>query len=170
MRNMLVAVVVGLFAFMSSAWAETPIVRWDRIEGFGAVDTTQIHVGPIGASRGRTVGAGRVMVNLKTGFLSFTIEGMSNGNQYANGPLGASAGGMFMGTVVCDSTERFGPFAFVDSEAILLNEGTGSYQGFLVLPEGCKQRPGEMVFLIRHANPGSLYGGIVAFGAGRYIP
>jgi len=170
MRKMLLAAVVGLFVFISSAWAEAPTVRWDRVEGLGAVDWTQIHVGPIWASRGRTVGAGNVMLNLKTGFLSFRIEGMSNGNQYANGPLGASGSGLLMGTVVCDSTERFGPFAFVDSEAILVNEGTGSYQGFVLLPEGCKQRPEEMVFLIRHANPGPLYGGFVAFGAGRHIP
>lgn len=170
MRRMLFGLAVGLLTFAGSAWADGPIVRWDRVEGFGAVDWTQIHVGPIWASRGRTVGGGTVMLNLKTGFLSFSIRGMSNANQYANGPLGAAAGGLWMGTVVCDSTERFGPFAFVDSEAILLKDGTGSFQGFVVLPEGCKQRPEEMVFLIRHANPGPLYGGFVAFGAGRHIP
>ena len=110
------------------------------------------------------------MVNLNTGFLSFTIEGMSNANQYDNGPLGQSGTGLVMGTVVCDSTERFGPFASVDSKAIQMSQGRATYQGFVLLPEGCKQRPAEMVFLIRHAGPGSLYGGIVAFGAGRQIP
>jgi hypothetical protein len=172
---MLFAVGAVLFAFFGSQVADAQIVRWDRVEGFGAADTSAIAVGPIFASRGRTVGTGRVMLNLKTGFFSFAIQGMTNGKPYDNGPLGApwSPGSEYplMGTVVCDSTQRFSAATWVDSQPVAFNEdGDGRFEGFVDVPQACKDRPMEMVFLVRHARPDSpLYGRFVAYGAGRTI-
>jgi hypothetical protein len=170
MNSKLLAFIVGLLTATSPAWADGGIVRWDRVEGFGAADTSAIMVGQFNAARGRTVGSGRVIVNLNNGFLSFRIDGLSNGKQYSNGPLGApwTAGEMLVGTVVCDSTQRFGAFAYADSTPIAFDaNGDGAFNGFLQLPAGCRERPEEMAFLLRHYGGGPS--GFVAYGAGRSI-
>jgi hypothetical protein len=121
--------------------------------------------------RPRTVGPGRVMLNLGNGFLSFRLSGLSNAAHYPNGPLGAhTTPAMFIGTVVCNSTERFGILEYVDTSPIEFVNGSGAFQGFLDLPEGCRARPDETVFLVRHYNPGQGIDGLyVAYGAGRII-
>ena len=78
MRRTLLAVALGLLTLAGSAWADSPIVRWNRIEGVIGADLTEIRVGPIFAStRWRTTGSGSAMVNLQNGFLSFRVTGAS---------------------------------------------------------------------------------------------
>lgn len=168
----IIAIAVGLLCMFVYATADAQMVRWDRVEGIGAADFSNIWVGPIQASRGRTVGNGRVMLNLENGFLSFAVKGLSNGNQYANGPIGApwypGVPEKLMGTVVCDSTQRFAPATWVDTPFVAFDaSGGGRYQGFMDVPQSCKDRPEEMVFLLRHADrPGNKF---VAYGSGRTI-
>jgi hypothetical protein len=169
---MLVAA-AGLLAFAGAASAMDQIVRWTRVEGLGAADAAAIYVGPFGASRGRTVGDGSVMLNLNTGFLSFTVRGLANGKQYDNGPLGApylppnDEAEPFIGTVVCDSTERWGTITYVDTEPVSFDaDGNGKFVGFVAVPAACRERPEETVFLLRHFGFNWKF---VAYGAGRTI-
>ncbi|MBS0395230.1 MAG: hypothetical protein JSR54_11425 [Proteobacteria bacterium] len=169
MKTRVIAAAFGLFALASVTCAHAQIVHWDRVEGFGAADVSAIFVGPIQASRPRTVGAGTVVANLDTGFLWFAVRGMTNGNQYDNGPLGAGWGvELMIGTLVCDSTQRFAPATWVDTPSVRFDaNGDGRFAGLVVVPAACKQRPEEMVFLLRHFDrPGQRF---VAYGAGRRI-
>jgi hypothetical protein len=161
---------VGMLA-CGVAWADGQMIRWDRMEASFLQADESGCVGDICPGRVRTVGGGRVMINLNTGFLSFKVEGLSNAAQFPNGVLGSmTEQANFIGTVVCDSTARYGFFAFVDTPPIVLAQGSGAFEGFVDLPEGCKQRPEETVFLVRHYNPGSAIDGLyVAYGAGRRI-
>jgi hypothetical protein len=172
MRRTLAAVAVGLLTLAGSAWADSPIVRWNRIEGVIGADLTEIRVGPIFAStRWRTAGAGSAMVNLKTGFLSFRLTGASAAKNFANQPLGApspSAGGTQIGTVVCNATERFGPIEWVNTPVLTTDSGGVSFQGFVVVPESCRAHPEDVVFLIRHPENSSL-SGFNFYGADRTI-
>jgi hypothetical protein len=111
------------------------------------------------------------MLNLRSGFLSFQVEGLSNAAHFTNGPLGSmTAQANFIGTVVCDSTERYGLMQYVDTPPFALIQGTGAFEGFVEIPEACEQRPEETVFLVRHYNPGAAIDGLyAAYGAGRTI-
>jgi hypothetical protein len=120
-----------------------------------------------------------VVLNFASGFLFFTVEGLSNGSHYpgqvfaspaSSRPLGGVTASLtLIGTIVCDSTEQFGvPMQFVDTAPLVFTNGNGAYKGYVVVPEGCKTRPEETVFLLRIATPGSpSYGAYVAYGAGR---
>jgi hypothetical protein len=166
---MLYAAAIGLLVSWGSASAAGSVVTWTRIEGFGAADVTQIHIGPIYASRPRTVGAGFAALNLNTGYLWFFVKAMSNGNQYDNAPLGAPwPTDVLWGTVVCDSTERFASATWVDTPDIAFTaDGDGRFAGLVSLPTACTERPEEIVFLLRHSNrPGNRF---IAYGAGRII-
>lgn len=155
-----------------SVWADGPIIKWDRLEGvhFQAAD-----YGCIGdvicPGRPRTSGPGQAILNLRNGSLTFRVTGISNAASYPNGVLGgpAASGGTFIGTVVCHSTQRYGLMEYVDTPPIWFLNGDGSFAGFVAVPNGCKERPEETVFLIRHYSSvggGGLY---IAFGAGRTI-
>lgn len=170
MKRMLMAASIGLLAVAGTALASDQIVRWDRLESTLAVDAANAAVGPMLPARARTVGGGWVMVNLRTGFLAFRVDGLSTAGQYFNGPLGGPGmQRLYMGTVVCDSTQRYGPIAWVDTSPVEFSEGSGWFRGFVTLPDGCVQRPDEMVFLVRHADATPQYGLYAAYGAGRHI-
>ena len=169
MKTTLVDAAFGILALSGSTTATAQIIRWDRVEGFGAADYSGIFVGPIQASRPRTAGEGRVILDLKSGFLWFTVKGLTNGNQYDNGPLGAPWGPeLLMGTLVCDSTQRSAPATWVDTPNVAFDaNGDGRFAGVVAVPAACKERPQEMVFLLRHPDrPGQRF---VAYGAGRRI-
>lgn len=174
MRKLLLAL-AALLAY-SPAWADGPIIKWDRFEGvhFQTDDFVNYNVcigGVICPARPRTGGQGNAILNLGTGLLTFRVMGISNPAPYTNGVLGAPAAvGQFIGTVVCNSTERFGSMEYVDTPPIGFIDGGGSFTGFLAVPEGCIARPDETVFLVRIFNPGAGTDGLyVAFGAGRTI-
>jgi hypothetical protein len=170
MKKLLMAATLGLLAVTSAALAGDQIVRWDRLDGTLSVDPANSSVGPILAARARTVGGGSVIVNLNTGFVSFRVDGMSVGGQYFNGPLGSPGlQTLWMGTIVCDSTQRYGPMTWGNTPAVEFSEGNGAFQGFVTLPDGCAQRPDEMAFLVRHASAGPQYGLWTAYGADRHI-
>jgi hypothetical protein len=173
MRRTLLAVAVGLLTFAGSAWADSPIVRWSRIEGVIGADVAEIRVGPIYAStRWRTTGSGSAMVNLKNGFLSFRVTGASVAKNYANAPLGSPtpAGGASIGTVVCNATERFGPIEWANTPVLITKvAGTMSFEGFIDLPASCGDRPDEVVFLIRHPETAPFFGAFNFYGADRTI-
>ena len=173
MRRMLFGLAVGLLTFTGSAWADGPIVQWDRIEGVVGADLTPVNVGPIFASsRWRTSGSGRAMVNLKTGFLTFRVSGVSWAKSYSNGSLGTptpKAGGQLIGTVVCNSTEQFGPIEWANTPVLTAGNGSVSFEGYLDLPASCMDQPEELVFLIRHTETGPQFGAFILYGAERTI-
>ncbi|MDH3521229.1 MAG: hypothetical protein OEM49_12295 [Myxococcales bacterium] len=170
MQRLHLLIVAGLLFIAPPAWADGPFVRWERIEGVLGADVTPLAVGDIGSStRWRTTGSGQALINPSTRFAFFTIRGLSWTRHYPNAPLGSPASGSVMGTFVCDSTGRHGPAIPVDTQVIEMTQGSGIFWGFVDVPEGCRERPEETVFLLRHANPGPLYGLIVAYGSGRTI-
>jgi hypothetical protein len=166
MRSLLLAL-AAMFA-CASAWADGHIIKWDRFEGvhFQAADYPCIG-GVICPGRPRTSGPGQAILNLETGLLTFRVTGISNAAPYSNGVLGgpAASGGTFLGTVVCNSTQRYGLMEFVDTPPIWFMNGGGSFTGFVALPVGCKEQPEETVFLVRRTSDGTY----IAFGAGRTI-
>jgi len=175
MRRLFLALAVLLAC--SPAWADGPIIRWDRFEGAhfqadedGCVGgpATSVYICPGGP---RSSGPGQAILNLDTGLLTFRVTGISNAVHYPR-VLGAPAasGGTFIGTVVCHSTERYGIMEYVDTPPIWFLDGGGSFTGFVDVPGGCKERPDETVFLVRIYNPGAGIDGLyIAFGAGRTI-
>lgn len=170
MKQMQISLAAGLLGVAGAAAAAGHVVEWGRVEGFGAADTTLMHVGPFNAAHGRTVGSGHVLLNLDTGRLTFRVDGLTNGDHYNNGPLGApwTAGDVLVGTVVCDSTERFGAMSWADSTPVAFDaHGNGTFRGAVRLPGACRDRPEEIVFLLRYS--GSAPTGFVAYGAGRVI-
>lgn len=174
MRSTFLAATALLLSLAGSAWAGPSIVRWDRVEGVIGADLTEVRVGPIVASpRWRTAGSGRVQLNLRTGFLSVRVTGTSWANHYPNGPLGSptpAAGGLQIATVVCNSTERFGPIIWVNTPTIQSEGGGFVYQGFLDLPAACRDYPEELVFLIRHPEAAPpFFGSFILYGAERSI-
>jgi len=150
-----------------------PVVSWDRLEGtFVLPDGSGMTVGPIqGSARYRVAGQGKIVLYLDSGFLYIRVDGLSWGLQYPNAPLGSGLSGEFEGTVVCDSTGRFGPVVWADTPAFELSQGASLFAGVVALPQACRDRPEEIVFLLRHADPANpaLYGTFVAYGAGRVI-
>lgn len=185
MRTLLCGIAAALlFAGGPSSAQEDTLVRWTRLEPAPFVETTPSSViGPIEGTTDhfippsgklRTVGKGFAMVNLKTGFLSFRMEGLSNGQPLSGTPIGAPVtGGLrgnVMATVVCYAM-RPGHVVFTDTPLIVLDEtGSGSFEGFVGLPWQCADAPGEMVFLIRHNNPATgTYGSYMVYGSGRVI-
>jgi hypothetical protein len=114
-----------------------------------------------------------VLLNLGNGFLSFKITGASWANHYPNGPLGSPtplAGGQQIATVVCNSTERFGPITWVNTPTFVGEGGSFAYQGFLDLPAACRDHPEDLVFLIRHPEGvPPFYGTFIFYGAERSI-
>jgi len=173
MRRTLLAVALGLLTLAGSAWADSPIVRWNRIEGVIGADLTEIRVGPIFAStRWRTTGSGSAMVNLQNGFLSFRVTGASVAKNYTNAPLGSltPAGGQSIGTVVCNATERFGPIEWANTPVLVAKAaGAISFEGFIDLPVSCRDYPEEVVFLIRHTETAPFFGTFNFYGADRTI-
>lgn len=156
------------------AMADGTMIRWERIEGIVAADLAEIlnvpvNVGPFEPSpRWRTVGDGQVVLNLSNGRISVRYSGISWANQYNNSPLGSPApqsGAPLKATVVCNSTERFGPIDWVDTPDISTEGGDGHFEGFIALPNGCREFPEETVLLIRHTNSGTYIG----YGANRTI-
>lgn len=176
MRRTLLGIAVALMMSATGARADGffgPIVHWDRIEGTIVLpDGSGMMVGPLrGSARYRVGGEGRVVLYLQSGFLYVRVEGLSWALHYQNGPLGAGFGGTFKGTVVCDSTGRFGAPVWADTAAFELRQGAASFAGVVALPQACRDRPDELVFLLRHVMPDNpnLDGTFVAYGAGRTI-
>jgi hypothetical protein len=170
MRKIFVAAALTLVAFSSAVSAEGTIVRWDRVEGvLGDQDT--VSVGPILYSgRWRTTGEGRVQLNLKTGFLSVRVSGVSCGQNYPNCPLGSPTGAGGIATVVCNATERFGPITWVNTPPLVNSIGGVTYEGFLDLPAACREHPEELVFLLRHReDQAPFFGSFMLYGAERSI-
>ncbi len=81
-----------------------------------------VQVGPFAATgRWRTTGSGQVILNLRTGFLSVRVTGISVANHYDNAPLGGPSPtnvGNVIVTVVCNSTERYGPITWADATVV----------------------------------------------------
>ena len=172
MKTILFAVAVALLAFTSPASADGPVIRWARIQGV-THEATGIEVAGIPtSSRGVTVGSGSAMLNLKSGFLSFDVTGISYDRHYpeTGRPIGTYPSGARMVTIVCDSTGYFGPTEVVDSAPFPEVDGNATYRGFISVPQGCRDRPDQIVLLLRlPVGPGNLSGVFLAYGAARSI-
>jgi hypothetical protein len=172
MRRIFVAAALALAALSSPVLADGTIVRWDRVEGVIGADYMPVQVGPFAASgRWRTTGSGQVILNLRTGFLSVRVAGISVANHYDNAPLGGGPSptnkANVIVTVVCNSTERYGPITWAD--ATVAGGGSFSWQGFLNLPTACVDNPEELVFLVRHVEGPPFFGAFMLYGAERSI-
>ena len=172
MRRMFAAAALVLAAFSAPVLADVTTVRWDRVEGVVGADYMPVQVGPFAASgRWRTTGPGTVMLNLRTGFLSVRVTGISVANHYPNAPLGSptppNKGNVIL-TVVCHSTERYGPMTWADA-TVPGGVGSLNWQGFLNLPTACVDYPEELVFLVRHLEGPPFYGAFMLYGAERSI-
>jgi hypothetical protein len=172
MRRLFVAAALTLAAVSTPALADGTIVRWDRVEGVVGADYMPVEVGPFAATgRWRTTGSGRVMLNLRTGFLSVRVTGISVANHYTNAPLGSPSPinpGNLLATVVCNSTERYGPITWADA-TVYASAGSLSWQGFVNLPTACMDNPDELVFLVRHLEGPPFYGDFMLYGTERSI-
>jgi len=170
MRRMLFAAGLALTAFSGAVLADGPIVRWDRVEGVLA-DQGVVSVGPImNSGRWRSTGEGRVQLNLKTGFLSVKVSGTSCAQHYDNCPLGSPTGAGRIATVVCNSTERFGPITWVNTPVVAAATDSFVYRGFLDLPPACREHPEDLVFLLRHPEDlAPFFGSFTLYGAERVI-
>jgi len=179
MSRMLFGLAVGLLTFTGSAWADGPIVRWDRIEG--VLPPTESQPMVIGNQANKlqshpgqfSVGKGKAMVNLETGFVSFQVDRLAFAYTSTN-PIGGIPESSIdvIGTVVCNAGRDTGDWIidFVDTERVSLRFGTGSFQGFVAIPPLCLQEPLQIAFLIRwpldfYINPGRF----TAYGAGRTL-
>ena len=135
MRRIFVAAALTLAALSSPALADGTMVRWDRVEGVVGADVT-CRCRSV-RSRRRAAGAPQEVAKsfstLRTGFLSVSVTGISVANHYDNAPLGSptptNAGNMIV-TVVCDSTERFGPITWADA-TVFGGAGSLRWQGLL---------------------------------------
>lgn len=168
MRRLLAALAV--LVVCAPAWAGGPLIKWDRFEGVHFQDDNVYPVcigGELCPGRPRTSGPGRAILNLETGLLTFGVTGISNAAPYSNGVLGgpAASNGYFLGTVVCNSTERYGDMEYVDTPPIWFVDGAGSFTGLVAVPDGCREQPDETVFLLRRVQDGTY----IAYGAGRTI-
>lgn len=187
MRRMLLAFTAGLLMFSGSAWADGPlggrpdgpIIRWDMIEGKHQ-DGVSIEVGGVlSSARSFVTAEGRALFNLRNGFISIQIRGLSHANHHPAGlsgpqPLGSYIGpvaSVKVGTIVCSSTGMGGLSpAVVDTAIFELKEGTGSYHGFVDVPDGCRQFPEDTVFLLRTPPTAPVLPGLFqAYGAARTI-
>jgi len=168
--------VLPVTGFADGAMNRGPVVSWDRIEGTIVLpDETPMQVGPyfVASGRFRVGGEGSVVLYTGGGYLFMRVKGLSWGDHYNNGPLGAGFSGIFVGTVICDSIpEETATYQSVDTPKIELNQGNGYFFGILDLPQACRDEPEKIVFLLRHdpdlANQ-NLAGKFVAFGAGRIV-
>ena len=175
MRRMLFGLASGLLTFASSAWAEGPIVRWDRIEGVLTPSGSPIEIGDqdnkIQSHAAMwSVGKGRAMVNLETGFVSFQLEGLAYANTITSSAIGAlPENSPVKGTVVCNAGRSSPwPIEFADTADFVLESGTGSFTGFVAIPPMCLQNPYGIAFLVRRtADRPQCPDCFVAYGAGR---
>jgi hypothetical protein len=171
MRRMLIATAASLLAFTGSAWADGPVIRWDGLAGImGSGSNINGNVGDIAPSGPAEVAiGGRVMLNLKTGFIAINVEGLSFARQFAaQHVLGSPIDEPKTGTIVCASWSQ--PFP-VDTEEFAVTDGNGSYRGFVdpASLELCGAYPAETVFLLRNLPNQGGPNRYVAFGIGRTI-
>lgn len=180
MRRMLFGIAAGLLTIASSAWADGPIVRWDRIEGVMPPNGEPMVIGDApnqisSTPHLRSAGKGRAMLNLETGFVSFQVEGLVYANTMTSVPIGAAGGSAsnpmrVKGTVVCNAGKpATGSWVIdsIDTEEVVLEFGTGSFSGFVVIPPRCLGNPRGIAFLIRNpADHNFLPNAFLAYGAG----
>jgi hypothetical protein len=168
MRRILFA--VAAFLACAVAGATGPTIRWDRIEGVTKDAAGTEVAGIVASSRGVTVGSGKAMFNLETGFVSFEVKGIAYDRHYpeTERPIGTYPDGDRMVTLVCDSSGIYGEPVVLDTAAFWVAGGNGSYRGFLPMPVPavCRDRPDQIVLLLRiPLGPGSLSGVFLAYGA-----
>jgi hypothetical protein len=175
---MLFGLAIGLLTFASSAWAEGPIVRWDRIEGVLPPPGSPMVIGDqankIQSHQTMwTAGKGRAMINLETGFVSFQVEGLVFSDAMTTSPIGSSGSSLtVMGTVVCNAGMHPSPWVieFADTTEVVMEFGTASFSGFVAIPPMCLQDPNGIAFLIRRPpNVLKCPNCFIAFGAGRTV-
>lgn len=181
MKRTVITAAVALLAFTASATTGDTIIRWDSVAG-KAQDGVAIDVaGILSSTRSFVTSGGRVVFSLKSGFISIYVKGLSFGNHYPTGlsgpqPIGAYIGSLNntkIGTIVCNSTGMGGLAPeTVDTAVFVLKNGTGFYQGFVDVPDGCRQYPEDTVFLLRtplDLDSVSLAGRFQAYGTDRTI-
>jgi len=154
-------------ALISSAWLATgaaaTTVRWDSIAGVITAENVNNPVGNIDSgSFPWSVDHGRASVNLSTGEISFTVDGLViNGQVFSGTPGPVTA---VVGTLVCNPGQQ--TQVVLDTENVHLDEhGDARFSGRLQdIPEDCD----NPVFLIRIATPAGAAGRWIATGAERF--
>jgi len=185
MRAFLCGIGAVLLLAGAPASAQPHTIRWSRLETAPGVETIPPSaIGPLAGTadqfiykslRWRTLEKGSAMLNLRTGFLAFRVEGLCLAQQLGGLPIGAFIGGdveqaKVKGTIVCLAMHP-GSVLLVDTPTVFLDEhGSGSFEGFVSLPLQCADAPGEILFLLRHDNPGVAIDNLYfVYGAGPLI-
>jgi len=174
MRRMFFGLAVGLLTFAGSAWADGPIVRWDQVVGNTGTEADSpnlIIAGTLSSPRWFLVSGGRVMLNLRTGFVSIKIDGISRAHHIPGSAnvMGSSVSSDARGLIVCNSSERYGTPTVIPTDEFVVVDGDVSYNGVLALTEDCRQQPDEVVFLLQLKRGDGTYSTWHAFGADRHV-
>jgi hypothetical protein len=130
------------------------VIRWESVIGI-ALGGNIVGVGmgqATGAPGPWTAQGGRVRVDLDTGQIDFSTNGLVLANGKSIGTRGAVA--QVKGTLVCDTdgSASGGSSVLVDTSLVELDEqGDAHFSGKVTLPAVCANEP-DIAFLIRTAS------------------
>jgi hypothetical protein len=151
------ALLIGLTS--TSAFAQ--LVRWDYIAGIVPSGTSVGGVPEFNVPW--SVRTGNASINLLSGQLRFTVQGLVLGGAPPIGTPGPVE--EVTGTLVCDiNPADTNGFVLVDTPPVTLSpQGDAAFVGTVLLAPVCAQKPQDMAFLIRDAQTGRW----IAYGAAR---
>lgn len=129
------------------AFAESPIVSWERVEGIAPHPSSLPAGGAIAGIQPVafpwSVTSGRVRLNTQTNRLAFYVNGLSMGGSIGIGTTGAVTA--VKGTIICTTT-----FSISDTGSVQLSQdGDAYFRGELSAPVNCD--PSNLIFLLRVA-------------------
>jgi hypothetical protein len=176
MRRMIIAAAAAFLALSGLAWADGPnsqwhvdkgpIVRWNAIVGTHGNDpgfSPELRVANIEpGSFWVWVESGTATLDLASGRVAIDMRYASIASSNANTPLGSRMGSFQQraGIFVCDATATSGDVVL--TEPLYLDDTASlHYRGSVVLPDSCRERPDQIVFLLGNI-AGTRY---FAFGA-----
>lgn len=129
------------------AYAEGPIVRWERIEGIDSNASGQFLKGIAPVTFPWSTTRGSAFLNLDSGKLQFQVEGLSMGASPTPVALIGTTGAVaeVKGTIMCNQSGEF-----VDSDAVELSDGGDAiFSGQLSNVPNCDAS--DLIFLLRIA-------------------
>ena len=162
MKYML-AVLLSL-AFVSTAFADDSVVRWNTIVGVITTPGVDNPVADIhGGATAWTTSEGEAAVNLKSGAAVFEVDGLVINGTASSGTPGAIS--KVIGTLVCNPGQAE-EMVYNTTPVSLSTRGEAGFSGSL----GSIQAPcNNPLFLVRIAEPVGALGRWIATGAVRSV-